>query len=99
MFWRVSTYAQPTPVEALLDKGSPDLEELLQLDELLQVTGRLHCRRHPRGVCAHCAKPSCTKCKAGDSECCCLLCAHRFTQDSHMPLSTYGARARGSVLL
>lgn len=40
MFWRVSTYAQPTPVEALLDKGSPDLEELLQLDELLQVTGR-----------------------------------------------------------
>ena len=37
MFWRVSTYAQPTPVEAFLDKGNTDLEELLQLDELLQV--------------------------------------------------------------
>ena len=37
MFWRVSTYAQPTPVEAFLDKANTDLEELLQLDELLQV--------------------------------------------------------------
>ena len=41
MFWRVSTYAQPSPVEALLDKGSPDLEELLALDELLQVSAHL----------------------------------------------------------
>ena len=47
MFWRVSTYAQPTPVEALLDKGSPDLEELLQLDELLQVTHPCNCQPHP----------------------------------------------------
>ena len=37
MFWSVRTYAQPTPVEAFLDKANTDLEELLQLDELLQV--------------------------------------------------------------
>lgn len=42
MFWRVSTYAQPTPVEAFLDKGNTDLEELLQLDELLQVLATHH---------------------------------------------------------
>ncbi|KAK9917462.1 hypothetical protein WJX75_004564 [Coccomyxa subellipsoidea] len=43
--WRVSTYAQQTPVDAILDKGHVILEDLLEIDDLAKearvVNGRL----------------------------------------------------------
>ena len=37
MFWRVSGFAQPSPVEAALDRGNCTLEDLLAEDDLIQV--------------------------------------------------------------
>ena len=37
MFWRVSGFAQPSPVEAALDRPSCTLENLLAEDDLIQV--------------------------------------------------------------
>ena len=37
MFWRVAGFTQPSPVEAILDKDSFTLEELLDEDDLIQV--------------------------------------------------------------
>jgi hypothetical protein len=39
--WRVSTYAQQTPVDAILDKGHVILEDLLEIDDLAKVLCRL----------------------------------------------------------
>lgn len=35
--WRVSTYAQQSPVDAVLDKGHVVLEDLLDIDDLAKV--------------------------------------------------------------
>lgn len=37
MFWRVSGFAQPSPVEAALDRPNCTLENLLAEDDLIQV--------------------------------------------------------------
>lgn len=37
MFWRVSGFAQPSPVEAALDRPNCTLEGLLAEDDLIQV--------------------------------------------------------------
>lgn len=37
MFWRVSGFAQPSPVEAILDRPNRTLEDLLGEDDLIQV--------------------------------------------------------------
>lgn len=37
MFWRVSGFAQPSPVEAALDRPNCSLEDLLAEDDLIQV--------------------------------------------------------------
>ena len=41
MFWRMAGPAQPSPIEAILDKENYTLEELLDEDDLIQeVTAR-----------------------------------------------------------
>ncbi len=35
--WRVSTYAQQSPVDAVLDKGHVVLEDLLDIDDVAKV--------------------------------------------------------------
>ena len=37
MFWRVSTYSQQTPADAILDKGHVILEDLLEVEDLAKV--------------------------------------------------------------
>ena len=37
MFWRVASFAQSSPIDAILDKQSFTLEELLEEDEIIQV--------------------------------------------------------------
>ena len=37
MFWRVSTYTQQTPADAILDKGHVILEDLLEVEDLAMV--------------------------------------------------------------
>ncbi len=40
MFWRVSTYSQQTPADAILDKGHVILEDLLEVEDLAKVSLR-----------------------------------------------------------
>jgi serine/threonine-protein phosphatase 6 regulatory subunit 3 len=44
-FWRVAGFAQPSPIEQILDKESYTLDELLDEDDLIQecksLNGRL----------------------------------------------------------
>lgn len=35
--WRVSTYAQQSPVDAILEKGHVILEDLLEIDDIAKV--------------------------------------------------------------
>ena len=37
MFWRVASFTQSSPIDAILDKQSFTLEELLEEDEIIQV--------------------------------------------------------------
>ncbi len=41
MFWRVSTYSQQTPADAILDKGHVILEDLLEVEDLAKVCLRV----------------------------------------------------------
>lgn len=38
MFWRVPSYSQASPLEGILDKQKFTLEELLDEEDLIQVT-------------------------------------------------------------
>ena len=44
MFWKVAGFAQPSPIEAILDKDSFTLEELLDEDDLIQECKSLNDR-------------------------------------------------------
>lgn len=44
MFWHASSYAQPSPIESILEKESFTLEELLEEDDLIQETKSLNGR-------------------------------------------------------
>lgn len=41
MFWRVSTYSQQTPADAILDKGHVILEDLLEVEDLAKVPSHI----------------------------------------------------------
>eukprot|EP00891_Asterochloris_glomerata_P000136 jgi/Astpho2/136/e_gw1.00004.6.1_t len=44
MFWRVASFAQSSPIDAILDKQSFTLEELLEEDEIIQEVKSLNTR-------------------------------------------------------
>lgn len=54
MFWRVSGFTQPSPVEAALDRPNCTLEDLLPEDDLVQVGRWLFLRPLCRLLCRSC---------------------------------------------
>ena len=64
MFWRVASFNQTSPVEAVLDRPDFTLEDLLEEDDLIQV-GSLHSSssntsRRPTGTVHACLAPLCS---------------------------------------